>query len=165
MLKRRYGAKALSVDRLKGSDSALYHALKDDFTVVPRLILFEQRSDEEALENGEDKMEPIEISSLINVREVKYSSDEETKEEVDKEVDKEVGKEVKEKKDAKGKEEHKVLKKVLTACLIRGNSSVTLSQLIRTDYVEYTGNESQAAEYAYLHAALFVYPKGHKVNQ
>src|SRR5689334_12891312 len=45
MLKRRYGASSLSLERLKGIDGALYQILKDHFIMEVKSILLEQSAD------------------------------------------------------------------------------------------------------------------------
>jgi len=158
MLKRRYGAKALSPDTLKGSDGALYHYLKKDFKVEVQPILFEQWS------NYNGKMESIKIRALKTVGEVEYefSSDEEVKVSGD---NKSVPQ--KNRKNNKMVEIEKHKKSIestekLTACFVRGVSSKSLIELVDREYIECTGNEAQLAQYVYLHAALFVYPKSSK---
>jgi len=158
MLKRRYGAKALSLDTLKGSDGVLYHYLKKDFKVDVQPIILKQKS------NYDGKMQSIKISAIVVGGEVEYefSSDEEIKASGNnKNVPKKTGK----KTGIVEVEKNEIIiknKEKMAACFVRGTSSKSLLELVGQAYVEHTGNEAQAAQYAYLHAALFVYPKSTK---
>ena len=154
MLKRRYGMISLSLDKLKGSDSALYHTLKDDFILEVKHIILEQRTNYE----GEYKGQPIEIVALSHVsqRQDAYSSDEEVEIGQD---NKSVPRKYIDNDDLQGKtveEENTSIKKV---CLVSGCSSKSIKNLVSQNYIKYTGNESQSAVNAYQHAALFIYPK------
>ena len=154
MLKRRYGIISLSLDKLKGSDSALYHALKDNFRLEVKHIVLEQTGDYDDGYKGQ----PIEIIALSDVNECQntYSSDEEV------EVDQE-NKAVPKKCEKSGKLQNRTAEKgkmsVKKVCLVSGYSSKYINNLVNQDCVEFTGNESRAAVYSYQHAALFVYPK------
>jgi len=160
MLKRRYGVKSLSPDILKGSDGVLYHALKNYFDVGVRPVIFQQRGDYERT------MDDIEVHSVIDVvytasQSPDYSSDDEKKQA---RTSKHVPEKVKKNADvrAENTEEEERTKSVegkANVCFIRGISTDSFIKLVEEEGREYTGNESEDAEYAYLHAALFVYPK------
>ena len=154
MLKRRYGMTSLSLDKLKGSDGALYHALKDDFRLEVKHIILEQSTNYAGKYEGQS----IEIVALSRVSEHQeaYSSDEEV--EISQNSKFFPKKYVKNHnlQNETAEEENISVKRV---CLVSGCSSKSIRNLVSQDYIEYTGNESESAVYAYQHAALFIYPK------
>ena len=163
MLKRRYGAMSLSLERLKGSDNALYHALKDDYTVEAKSIILEQMTNDF---DGSFEGQPIEVIALSGVREIEdtYSSDEETK--FDEENKKHTPKKRVEKppdriQAKRNRSENDV--KVKKVCLVSGFSPKSLLKIVSEDPSGWTGNEAMEGVNAYMHAALFIYPKNQSI--
>jgi hypothetical protein len=163
MLKRRYGATALSPDRLKGSDSVLYYAVKDYFIVELKQIILEQSTDYK----GGFKNRPIRVVafSQISVVQEAYTSDEETEvdqnnKHIPKECKKSYGLQYNPDEEQEEEEEKQLEKaKVKKICLVSGFKSKSLANLINEPYTDYAGNEPEVGVYSYLHAALFIYPK------
>ena len=154
MLKRRYAAASLSLDKLKGSDNALYHFLKDHFVVDVRPIILEQETYPN--DDCEPELGEIEVIALYNIRAVKdvYTSDEEVESNQNSYEDNSSRNE-----EIQTISDNSFTKKEKNIWLVSGFTTKTLFKLVSEEYNENAGNEPQSGFYSYLHAALFIYPK------